>query len=93
MNELHRLREHIIKIAQKHGASNIRVFGSVARGEDTADSDIDFLMDFNPGRSLVDLVALKLELEDLLGRKVDIVTEQALLPRIRKNVLQEAVEL
>ena len=93
MDELRRQRESIIQIAQAHGATNIRVFGSVPRGEDTAASDIDFLMDFDQDRSLIDLVATKLELEELLGRKVDVITVQALHPMMRQAVLKEAVEL
>lgn len=87
-------RHQIIEIANKHGASNVRIFGSVARGEETADSDIDFLVDYDlakispwfPGGLLADL-------EDLLGCKVDIVTEQGLHSVIRDRILHEATEL
>jgi hypothetical protein len=72
---------------------NIRVFGSVARGEATAASDVDLLVDLEPGRSLLDLSALRLDLCDLLGREVDVVTTASLHPTIRDQVLAEAVAL
>ncbi len=72
---------------------NVRIFGSVARGEDDDNSDIDFLVEFSPGRSLFDLINFKLELEDLLGRSVDIVTKKSLHPLIRDSVIESAGEL
>ncbi|MEM9272913.1 MAG: nucleotidyltransferase family protein [Cyanobacteria bacterium P01_F01_bin.143] len=87
-------REQIIAIAAKHGANNVRVFGSVARGEADDKSDIDLLIDYcSENRSPWFPVRLIRELEDLLGRKVDIVTEQGLKERIRERVLQEAITL
>lgn len=86
-------REDILRTALKYGASNIRVFGSVARGEADAESDIDLLVDIEPGRSLFDLGELLMNLQDLLGRDVDIVTEKGLHDRIRERVLKEAVPL
>jgi predicted nucleotidyltransferase len=86
-----RLRAEILAAAARHGASNVRVFGSVARGEADAASDVDFLVDFEPGRSLLDLASLLVELEDLLGHPVDVVTEPGLKARIRQRVLDEAV--
>jgi predicted nucleotidyltransferase len=86
-------REAILQIAAKHGARNVRVFGSVARGEADDQSDIDFLVDMEPGRSLLDLGGLLMDLQDLLGRNVDVVTERGLKPRIRERVLHEAVAL
>ncbi len=86
-------REEILKIAAKHGARNVRVFGSVARGEADPESDIDLLVDMEPGRSLLDLGGLLMDLRELLGREVDVVTERGLKPRIRARVLQEAVAL
>jgi uncharacterized protein len=86
-------REAILEIAARHGASNVRVFGSVARGEAGSDSDIDFLVDLEPGRSLLDHAALLVDLEDLLGCDVDVVTEWGLRPRMRTDVLREAVRL
>jgi uncharacterized protein len=86
-------REAILQIAAKHGARNVRVFGSVARGEADDQSDIDFLVDMEPGRSLLDLGGLLVDLQDLLGQNVDVVTERGLKPRIRERVLHEAVAL
>ncbi len=86
-------REEILHIARSHGARNVRVFGSVARGEDDAQSDIDLLVELAPGRSLFDLGGIQFELETLLGRNVDVVTEHGLKPRIRERVLRESVIL
>jgi len=86
-------REEILGLAAKHGAHNVRVFGSVVRGEAGPDSDIDFLIDLEAGRSLLEHAALLLELEDLLGCKVDVVTERGLRPRVRERVLSEAQPL
>jgi uncharacterized protein len=91
IEDLSRVRGQILAVAARHGASNVRVFGSVARGEADAASDIDFLVDFEPGRSLLDLAALLVDLEDLLGHPVDVVTEPGLKARIRQRVLAEAV--
>lgn len=86
-------RNEVLRIAALHGAENLRIFGSAARGEVGPDSDIDVLLDLEPGRSLLDLSGLLLELQDLLGCKVDVVTEKGLRPRIRDRVLREAVPL
>ena len=86
-------RKKILQIAARHGAKKIRVFGSVARGEARPDSDIDFLVDMEPGRSLFDLGGLLMDLQDVLGRKVDVVTEKGLHSRIRERVIREAVPL
>lgn len=86
-------REAILALAAKHGARNLRVFGSVARNEANARSDIDILVDLEPGRSLFDLGGLLMDLQELLERKVDIVTEQGLHWYIRDKVLKEAVRL
>lgn len=83
-------KEDILQIAARHGARNVRVFGSVARGEARPDSDVDFLVDMEPGRTLFDLGGLLMELRDLLGLQVDVVTEHGLKPRIRDRVLKEA---
>ena len=83
-------RKEIVQIARSHGATNIRVFGSLARGEADDDSDIDFLVDLDKGRSLFDLGGLLMDLQTLLGRRVDVVTENGLRPRIRERVLREA---
>ena len=86
-------REQILQIAQKHGARNVRVFGSVAKGKVRAGSDVDLLVEMEPGRSLLDMIAIKQDLEDLLGRKVDVVTEAAVSPYIRESVLNGAIRL
>ena len=80
-------------MAREHGAQNVRLFGSAARGEDRRGSDLDLLVDMEKGRSLIDHVALKQDLEDLLDREIDVVTEQSLHPRLRDRVLREAVAL
>lgn len=87
------MREDIMRIARSHGARRVRVFGSMARGEAGPDSDVDVFVDLEPGRSLFDIIAIKQDLEDLLGREVDVVTEAAVSPYIRNEVLKEAVSL
>jgi predicted nucleotidyltransferase len=86
-------REQILQLAEKHGARNVRVFGSVARGESRSKSDIDFLVDMEPGRSILDLGGLLVDLQRLLEVEVDVVTEKGLRPRIRERVLSESVRL
>lgn len=86
-------REEILQIAARHGAFNVRVFGSVARGEANAESDVDFLIELEQGRSLLDRAALVLDLENLLGRRVDVANERGLKPRVREEILREAVRL
>ena len=86
-------REEILRLASQHGARNVRIFGSVARGEADERSDVDLLVDLEPGRSLLDLGGLLMDLRDLLRRNVDVVTERGLKARIRSRVLQEAVPL
>jgi len=81
----------ILSMAAKYGARNVRVFGSVARGEADEQSDIDFLVEMEPGRSLLDLGGLQAELEALFGCHVDVVTEKGLKARIRGRVLAQAV--
>lgn len=83
-------REDILKLASSYGASNVRVFGSVARGEDTETSDIDFLVSMEQGRSLLDKAGLLADLQDLLGCKVDVVTDDSIYWLIRRKVLKEA---
>jgi predicted nucleotidyltransferase len=84
-------REEILNLAAKYGAYDVRVFGSTARGESDEKSDFDFLLEMEPGRSLLDLGGFQFELEALLGRPVDVVTVRGLKPRIRERVLREAV--
>ncbi len=84
-------RQDVLRIADKYGARRVRMFGSMARGEADAQSDVDVLVDLEPGRPLLDLGGLQFELEALFGRPVDVVTERGLKPRIRDRVLREAV--
>ncbi len=86
-------REEIFSLARKYGARNLRVFGSVVRGEADETSDIDLLVEMEPGRSLFDLGGFQYELERLLGRPVDVVTERGLKVRVRDRVLAEAKPL
>ena len=86
-------RDEILSIATKYGAFNVRIFGSVARGEDTADSDVDFLVELEPGRNLLDRIALMQDLEDLLERKVDVATVKGLREYFRDRILREALPL
>ncbi len=90
---LEQYRADILRIARSHGARRIRVFGSFARGEEHQDSDLDVLVDLEPGRDLLDIVAIKQDLEALLGRRVDVVTESAVSPYVRDAVLAEAAAL
>jgi predicted nucleotidyltransferase len=86
-------RDEILRICAKYGARNVRVFGSVARGDADEHSDIDLLVEFDTERSLLDHAGLWLELQELLGVKVDVVSERGLKARIRERVLQEAIPL
>ncbi|MEN6645234.1 MAG: nucleotidyltransferase family protein [Armatimonadia bacterium] len=90
---LRRQKGRIERLARRYGARNVHIFGSVARGEDDADSDVDLLVELEPGRSLLDLAGLKLALEQILGRPVDVVTKRGLRDRLRQRVLAEAVAL
>ena len=85
-----RNREEILRIAAQHGARNVRVFGSVARGEDRADSDVDLLVEMEDKRSLLDLVALEQDLEELLRRDVDVLTDASIHPALRPRIIAEA---
>lgn len=86
-------RQEILAIAAKHGAYNVRIFGSVARGEDDEKSDVDVLVDAGPRLTPFFPGGLVVDLESLLGRRVDVVTEKGLRSRIRERVLKEAVPL
>jgi len=89
--EMH--KAEIYRLAERRGARNVRIFGSVARGEDDRASDIDFLVDLEPDRGLLDLGGLLMDLRDLLQAPVDVVTPSLLKARIRSRVLREAVPL
>ena len=93
LDDLRSKRREILAVAAKHGARQVRIFGSVARGEEDERSDIDLLVDMEPGRSLLDHAGLWLELNATLGCKVDVVSERGLKPRIRERVVREAIPL
>ena len=93
VNTLESRREDILRITAKHGARNVRVFGSVARGETDEESDLDLLVELEPGATLLSHSAMIRELEGLLGCEVDVVSERGLRERIRERVLREAVPL
>jgi len=93
IDELKLKRVEIITIAKRHGAIKVRVFGSLARGESGRHSDVDFLVEMEPERSLLDIIAIKQDLEEFLQRKVDVVTEKAVSPYIRTDILSQAISL
>jgi predicted nucleotidyltransferase len=86
-------REEILRYAAEHGARNVRVFGSTARGDTDAASDVDLLVEMEPGRSLVDLVGLWQDLEELLGTQVDVLSDGGVSPHLRERIYAEAVPL
>lgn len=94
------LREEVLRrkalvgaLARAHGARTVRLFGSAARGEEGPDSDIDFLVELEPGRSLLDLIGLENDLADLFGRKVDVVAKQSAKPRVLAGSLKDAIRI
>lgn len=93
LSDLRAERGRIIEVAGTHGARNVRVYGSVARVQATTARDVDFLVDFDAGRSLFDLRGLIADLEELLGCEVDVTTTRELRPRVRDRVLRDAVAL
>jgi len=93
LENLRQKRNQILRITASHGAKNVRVFGSVARGEESPESDLDLLVDLERDRNLLDLSHLILDLQDLLGKKVDVVEPEGLHWYIRDRVLKEAVAL
>jgi predicted nucleotidyltransferase len=86
-------RDQVIAAAARRGARNVRVFGSVARGDQRQDSDVDLVVDFEPRRSLLDLTGLWLDLETVLGCKVDVISAHGLKPRMESVVTREAIAL
>jgi predicted nucleotidyltransferase len=93
LTEIMARREAILAIAKRYGAGNLRVFGSVVRGEADVASDVDFLVELEPGRSLLDLGGLLMDLQEHLHCKVDVMTPAMLKPRVRERVLREAAPL
>jgi predicted nucleotidyltransferase len=92
-DQLSTMRQAILQTANEVGARDVRVFGSVARGEERPDSDIDFLVTLDPGRTLMDLARLESRLEALLGRPVDVSTVAGLREPVRSSALREAVHV
>ena len=93
IKELKEKREQILAIAQRYGAQRIQLFGSSARGESGRESDVDFLIELEPGRTLLDIIAMKQDLEDLLQRKVDVLTKGAVSPYLRDEIVSQAISL
>lgn len=93
LDQVRQRRSEIVRLAERHGARNVRVFGSVARGQQGPASDVDVLVDFEPGRSLFDLIGLEQDLEEVLGCKVDVVTEGGISPYLEDRIRAEAVPL
>ena len=93
LESLVHFQREILDMAARHGARNIRVFGSVARGDDRPDSDLDLLVDVEPGRTLLDVIAFEQDLRELLGRRVDVLTEGGLSPYLQERILAEAASL
>lgn len=85
--------KEILRVSRQHGARSVRIFGSTARGEASVTSDLDILVDMETRSSLLDIVAIKQDLEDMLECRVDVVTESALSPYIRTDILKEAKTL
>lgn len=90
MSLVRKNRDRIVSIAARHGARNVRVFGSALRGDAPVDSDIDLLVDLEPGRSLLDHVGLWQDLEELLGRRADVVVEGGISPHLEQRILADA---
>ena len=93
IEELKQKRAEIISIAERNGGRKVRIFGSLARSDSGMDSDVDFLIELEPERSLLDIVAIKQDLEDLLQMKVDVVTESSVSPYIRREIVRQAISL
>ena len=86
-------RSDILRLATQHGARRVRIFGSIIRGTATEGSDIDLLVAFEPDRSLLDLIGFKQDLQELLGREIDVISEGGLSPYLKDRILQEAQPL
>ncbi len=93
LEELRTHRSRILELAESHGARNVRVFGSMARGDARPDSDIDFLVEVEQGRSLLDVIGLEQDLQELLGRPVEVLTDGGLSPYLQQRILDEAATL
>ena len=89
--KIKKIREILVEVLKKYGVRKAAIFGSVARGDDTEDSDIDIIVEFVDGKSLLDLVALKLELQKMLGKEIDIITYNSIHPLLKEKILSEQV--
>ncbi len=87
---VHRVRERLLEAARRHGVRDVRVFGSVARGEETERSDIDLLVDLEPGRTLIDLIGFQQEAEEILGVRVDAAAPRFMKGRVRARAIRDA---
>lgn len=93
LDDIRARREAILALARKYGIRQVRLFGSVVRGEDRPNSDLDVLVDFEPRRTLLDLIGFEQDLEEMFGRKVEVISARGINPRIEDRVLGEAVPL
>ena len=93
LDELRSHRGQILDLATRHGARNVRVFGSTVRGDERANSDVDLLVEVESGRTLLDVIALEQDLADLLGRSVEVLTDRGLSPYLQDRILAEAAPL
>lgn len=93
VHDIRKKKKTIFDLCRQYGVTRIRIFGSVARGEEDNNSDIDFLVDLEPGRSLFDLGGLQMALQELLGRKVDVVTPAGIRQSLQERILSEVVDL
>jgi uncharacterized protein len=93
MESLRQYRHEILDAAARHGVRDVRVFGSIARGDDHENSDVDFLVDVEPGRTLLDVIAFEQDVQQLLGRNVDVLTDGGLSPYLQQRILAEAASL
>lgn len=92
-DDIFKRRDEIIALAKRYGASDVRIFGSVARGDADENSDLDLIVRFEPGRSLFDHGGLVMDLRELFGMRVDVIDEEAMRPRFREHVMKESVSL
>jgi predicted nucleotidyltransferase len=93
LSEIRAQRAVILGIASRHGARNVRLFGSTARGTSSSDSDVDLLVDLEPGRTLLDLGGLLMDMQGVIGTRVDVAIDRMLRPEVRLQVLSEAIPL
>ncbi len=93
LSEIRAQREAILRVASRHGAHNVRLFGSTARGTARTDSDIDLLVDLEPGRTLLDLGGMSIEMQGVIGARVDVAIDRILRPEVRVQILSEAIPL